>query len=133
MTTSNDSETTLASALQVRYQDAHLAIDVADKVALLDSSLLPLTRKEYELLLLLVENAGEVVPREDILMRVWGYGSGIRTRTLDVHIRRLRKRLGSYSAQYIETIFGIGYRFQPFCANRRFQPGAPVSVLALSA
>ena len=133
MTTSNDSETTLASALQVRYQDAHLEIDVADKVALLDSSLLPLTRKEYELLLLLVENAGEVVPREDILMRVWGYGSGIRTRTLDVHIRRLRKRLGSYSAQYIETIFGIGYRFQPFCANRRFQPGAPVSVLALSA
>jgi DNA-binding response OmpR family regulator len=133
MTTSNDIETTLASALQVRYQDAHLEIDVADKVALLDSSLLPLTRKEYELLLLLVENAGEVVPREDILMRVWGYGSGIRTRTLDVHIRRLRKRLGSYSAQYIETIFGIGYRFQPFRASRRLQPWAPVSAIALSA
>ena len=133
MTTSNDSETTLASALQVRYQDVHLEIDVADKVALLDSSLLPLTRKEYELLLLLVENAGEVVPREDILMRVWGYGSGIRTRTLDVHIRRLRKRLGAYSAQYIETIFGIGYRFQPFRASRRLQPWAPVSAIALSA
>ena len=133
MTTSNDSETTLASALQVRYQDAHLEIDVADKVALLDSSLLPLTRKEYELLLLLVENAGDVVPREDILMRVWGYGSGIRTRTLDVHIRRLRKRLGAYSAQYIETIFGIGYRFQPFRASRRLQPWAPVSAIALSA
>ena len=133
MTTSNDSETTLASALQVRYQDAHLEIDVADKVALLDSSLLPLTRKEYELLLLLVENAGEVVPREVLLMRVWGYGSGIRTRTLDVHIRRLRKRLGAYSAQYIETIFGIGYRFEPFRASRRFQPEAPVSVIALSA
>jgi DNA-binding response OmpR family regulator len=133
MTTSNDSETTLASALQVRYQDAHLEIDVADKVALLDSSLLPLTRKEYELLLLLVENAGEVVPREDILMHVWGYGSGIRTRTLDVHIRRLRKRLGAYSAQYIETIFGIGYRFQPFRASRRLQPRAPVSAIALSA
>jgi len=133
MTTSNDSETTLASALQVRYQDAHLEIDVADKVALLDSSLLPLTRKEYELLLLLVENAGEVVPREDILMRVWGYGSGIRTRTLDVHIRRLRKQLGSYGAPYIETIFGIGYRFQPFRLSRRFQPKAPVSEIALSA
>ena len=133
MTTSNDSETTLASALQVRYQDAHLEIDVADKVALLDSRLLPLTRKEYALLWLLVENAGEVVPREDILMRVWGYGSGIRTRTLDVHIRRLRKRLGAYSAQYIETIFGIGYRFQPFRASRRLQPWAPVSAIALSA
>src|SRR5258706_13327927 len=79
MTTSNDIETTLASPLQVRYQDAHLEIDVVHKFALLDSRLLPLTRKEYALLLLLVENAGEVVPREDILMRVWGYGSGIRT------------------------------------------------------
>jgi DNA-binding response OmpR family regulator len=133
MTSSNDIETTLASALQVRYQDAHLEIDVVQKVALLDSRLLPLTRKEYALLLLLVENAGEVVPREDILMRVWGYGSGIRTRTLDVHIRRLRKQLGSYSAQYLETIFGIGYRFQPFRASRRLEPGAQVSALALSA
>jgi len=117
----------------VCYQDAHLEIDVVQKVALLDSRLLPLTRKEYALLWLLVENAGEVVPREDILMRVWGYASGIRTRTLDVHIRRLRKRLGAYSAQYIETIFGIGYRFQPFRASRRLQPWAPVSAIALSA
>ena len=114
MTTSNDREMMLASALHFRYQDAHLEIDVADKLALLDSHRLPLTRKEYELLLLLVENAGEVVPRGVLLMRVWGHGSGIRTRTLDVHIRRLRKQLGSYGAPYIETIFGIGYRFQPF-------------------
>src|SRR6476619_7450887 len=124
MTTSNDTAAMLAGALTFRYQDAHLEIDAAENLALLDSRLLPLTRKEYALLLLLVENAGEVVPREDILMRVWGYGSGIRTRTLDVHIRRLRKQLGSYSAQYIETIFGIGYRFQPFRATRRLQPGA---------
>lgn len=128
MTTTND----IASAFRFRYQDAHLEIG-ADKLAFLDSRRLPLTRKECELLLLLVENAGEVVPREVILMRVWGYGSEIRTRTLDVHIRRLRKRLGSYSAQYIETIFGIGYRFQPFRASRPFQPGAQVSAIALSA
>jgi len=133
MTTSNDTETILASALQFRYQDAHLEIGVADKHALLDCRPLRLTRKEYELLLLLVENAGEVVPRAVLLMRVWGYGSGIRTRTLDVHIRRLRRQLGSYGAPYIETIFGIGYRFQPFRASRRFQPGAPLSAIALSA
>src|SRR6266850_2281227 len=130
MNTHNDTETI---HLQFRYQDAHLEIGVADKFALLDSRPLRLTRKEYELLLLLVENAGEVVPREVILMRVWGYGNEIRTRTLDVHIRRLRKQLGSYGAPYIETIFGIGYRFQPFRASRRFQPGAPVSEIALSA
>jgi DNA-binding response OmpR family regulator len=132
MTTPNDIRV-IASDLQFRYQDAHLEIDVADKLALLDSRQLRLTRKEYELLLLLVENAGEVVPREVLLMRVWGYGSEIRTRTLDVHIRRLRKRLGSYGTPYIETIFGIGYRFQPFRASRHFQPGAPVSAIALSA
>jgi DNA-binding response OmpR family regulator len=133
MTTANDIKTIIASALQFRYQDAHLEIGVADKLALLDSRPLRLTRKEYELLVLLAENAGEVVPREVLLMRVWGYGSGIRTRTLDVHIRRLRRQLGSYGAPYIETIFGIGYRFQPFRASRRFQPGTPVSAIALSA
>ena len=133
MTASNDLETILASGLEFRYQDAHLKIDVANKVAVLDSRPLRLTRKEYELLLQLVENAGEVVPRDVILMRVWGYGNEIRTRTLDVHIRRLRKQLGSYGAPYIETIFGIGYRFQPFRLSRRFQPKAPVSEIALSA
>jgi len=133
MTTSNDIETRFAGALPLRYRDAHLEIDVANNIAHVDSRPLLLTRKEYELLLLLVENAGEVVPREVLLMRVWGYGSEIRTRTLDVHVRRLRKRLGSYSAPYIETIFGIGYRFQPFRASRRFQPGAAVLAIALSA
>ena len=133
MITPNDIKTILASALPPRYQDAHLEIDVAGKLVFLDSRRLPLTRKEYELLVLLVENAGEVVPREVLLMRVWGYGSEIRTRTLDVHIRRLRRQLGSYGAPYIETIFGIGYRFQPFRANRRFQPGEQVSPIALSA
>ena len=81
---------------------------------LLDSRRLRLTRKEYELLLLMVENAGEVVPREVLLLRVWGYGSGIRTRTLDVHIRRLRRQLGSYGAPYIETIFHAKYNLFAF-------------------
>ena len=129
MTTTND----IASAFQFRYQDAHLERGGADKFVLLDSRRLRLTRKEYELLLLLVEYAGEVVPREILLMQVWGYGTEIRTRTLDVHIRRLRRQLGSYGVAYIETIFGVGYRFQPFRPSRRFQPGASVSPIALSA
>ncbi len=132
MTTSDEKETMLRSALQFCYQDAHLDINLADKIAFLDSRRLKLTRKEYDLLLLLVENAGEVVPREVLLMRIWGYGAGIRTRTLDVHVRRLRKWLGSYGQQYIETIFGIGYRFQPFRTSR-FHSDAPVSEIALTA
>jgi DNA-binding response OmpR family regulator len=116
-----------------RYQDSHLEVDYVRKQAALDSHRLILTRKEYELLALLVENAGEIVPRPILLQRVWGYTNEIRTRTLDVHVRRLRKKLGSYSEQYIETIFGIGYRFQPFRLSQRFSSGMGASPLAVGA
>ena len=116
----DEEPTHLTKTVQFRYQDAHLEINLSDKIAVLDSRRLKLTRKEYQLLALLVENAGELVPREVLLMRVWGYGVGIQTRTLDVHIRRLRKHLGSYSKHYIETVFGTGYRFQPhICGEAR--------------
>jgi|SRR5579862_605969 len=105
--------TQITSPSPSRYRDAHLEVDFARKSVTLDSRCLVLMRKEYELLSLLVENAGEIVPRNVLLMRVWGYSNQIRTRTLDVHVCRLRKRLGSYRGQYLETIFGIGYRFQP--------------------
>src|SRR5260221_5943880 len=101
-----------------RYEDPHLEVDFARASAALDSRRMVLTRKEYELLSLLVQNAGEIIPREALLWRIWGYSTQIRTRTLDVHIRRLRKKLGEYSEQYIETIFGIGYRFQPYRPQR---------------
>jgi DNA-binding response OmpR family regulator len=113
------------------YRDAHLEVDFNHKTVALDSGSLVLTRKEFELLALLVENAGEIIPREALLMRIWGYSKEIRTRTLDVHIRRLRRKLGSYSGQYIETIFGVGYRFQPFRAPQRFNAG--LRAMALSA
>src|SRR6266852_5764230 len=104
-----------------RYEDSHLEVDFARASASLDSRRMVLTRKEFELLSLLVQNAGEIIPREALLLRVWGYSTQIRTRTLDVHIRRLRKKLGGYSYQYIETIFGIGYRFQPYRQQRALQ------------
>jgi DNA-binding response OmpR family regulator len=100
------------------YSDEHLSLDFEKQVAILDSQRMVLTRKEYDLLALLVQHAGEIIPRDALLMRVWGYSSEIRTRTLDVHVRRLRKKLGSYADRYIETIFGVGYRFQPFHAPR---------------
>jgi DNA-binding response OmpR family regulator len=122
-----------ASNSPYRYQDSHLELDFARKQVSLDSHRLTLTRKEYDLLALLVENAGEIIPRPVLLQRVWGYSDEIRTRTLDVHVRRLRKKLGSYSEQYIETIFGIGYRFQPFRTTQRFAPGLGASPLAVGA
>jgi DNA-binding response OmpR family regulator len=102
-----------ATNQQDRYQDSHLIVDFQEQTAQLDGQLLDLTQKEFDLLAILVGRAGELIPRPMLLMLVWGYGVEIRTRTLDVHIRRLRKNLGSHATRYIETVFGIGYRFQP--------------------
>ncbi len=110
-----------------RYQDAHLEVSYPNRMAVLDGRPLELTRKEYDLLAVLVQNAAEIVRREDLLLRVWGYGGDIRTRTLDVHIRRLRKKLGVYADQYIETIFGVGYRFQPY-RQPRYGPSPAMAV-----
>lgn len=115
------------------YRDEHLAVDFDQKFAVLDSERMILTRKEFDLLSLLVQHAGEIIPRDALLLRVWGYGAEIRTRTLDVHVRRLRKKLGSYADQYIETIFGIGYRFQPFRATRFFHPTLTKPAMAIGA
>ncbi len=103
------------------YRDPHLEFEYTTSTVSVDSRPLRLTRKEHQLLALLVQNAGEIVPRGVLLARVWGYGAEIRTRTLDVHIRRLRKKLGGYGDQYIETIFGVGYRFQPYRDARPFR------------
>src|SRR5262249_53680237 len=83
---------------------------------------LALTRKEFELLAVLVQNAGVVVPRAVLLDRVWGYSPKIETQTLKVHIRRLRKKMGSHVDRYIETVFGVGYRFRPFSESQQSQP-----------
>ena len=71
-----------------------------------------LTRKEFDLLVDLVRNRGRVVTRERLLERVWGYDYPGETRTVDVHIRRLRKKLGEPAEQAIETVVGVGYRFR---------------------
>lgn len=71
-----------------------------------------LTNKEYQLLLLLVENEGLVMTREVLLDRIWDLGSEPENRTLDVHIRKIRAKLGD-TAAWIETMRGVGYRFRP--------------------
>jgi two-component system phosphate regulon response regulator PhoB len=100
------------------YQDEHFAMDFEQRTAAVDSKELVFTAKEYELLALLVRHAGRIIPRQELLINIWSYGPQIRTRTLDVHIRRLRKKLGIHANRYIETIFGVGYRFQPYNSPR---------------
>ena len=70
-----------------------------------------LTHKEFELLEYLLENKNIVLTREKILDRIWGYASDVETRTLDVHIRSLRQKLGD-SGDCIETVRGVGYRIE---------------------
>ena len=115
------------------YRDEHLKVDFDQQTALLDDGRMALTRKEYALLALLVEHAGEIIPREALLMQVWGYGGEVKTRTLDVHVRRLRKKLGRFAEPYIETIFGIGYRFQPYHAPRFMPSGSAKPAIAVGA
>ena len=70
---------------------------------------LVLTLKEYELLAVLMKEKGKVISREELLSRVWGYDFTGESRTLDVHIRTLRAKLGE-SGNIIETVRGVGYR-----------------------
>jgi DNA-binding response OmpR family regulator len=80
---------------------------------MLDGETVRLNRLEYRLLALLVEHAGEVMPQSILFMEIWGYGSEIREGKVDTCIRGLRKKLGAYADQYVETVFGFGYRFRP--------------------
>ena len=70
-----------------------------------------LTYKEYELLKFLVLNRGRVFTREALLDRVWGYDNYAGTRTVDIHIQRLRTKLGEKSNTYIQTVRNVGYSF----------------------
>ncbi|MBZ5591984.1 MAG: winged helix-turn-helix domain-containing protein [Acidobacteriia bacterium] len=114
-----------------RYQDSHLVVDFERETAYLDGTPMKLTAKAFSLLGFLVRHPGQLVPRETLLMLVWGYGEEIRTRTLDVHIRRLRKSFGKFGTVYIETIFGVGYRFQPCRNQAKVQASAASSVVEM--
>jgi DNA-binding response OmpR family regulator len=93
-----------------RYDDGRLAIDFADMRVVCDGFQIKLTRKEFALLEMLARAQSRVATRQQILDNVWGYSYYGDTRTLDVHIRRLRQKLGA-CANCIETVVGVGYRF----------------------
>jgi len=76
-----------------------------------ENTRIQLTLKEYELLLIMLKNKGFVFSRDDLLSKVWGYDFSGESRTVDVHIRTLRSKLGS-CGEIIETIRGVGYRIK---------------------
>jgi DNA-binding response OmpR family regulator len=96
---------------------AHAELEIrADQFqAFVGGQSLELTRREFELLQLLAEVPGQVIEREDIYQKVWGYAMAHGDRSVDVFVRKLRQKLQRHSAnwRYIHTHFGIGYRFDP--------------------
>jgi DNA-binding response OmpR family regulator len=107
------------------YNDGRLYIDLRRELVILESQVLPLTRKEYCVLVLLVQHAGEAVPRKTISMQVWGHAHTTGPRKAENHIRGLRSKLGIYANRYIETVRRVGYRFRP--ASRLFYKGRTYS------
>jgi DNA-binding response OmpR family regulator len=92
------------------YEDDYLMIDFADMHVTCDGTNIKLTRKEFALLSMLARSTGRVATRQRLLDDVWGHQYYGDTRTLDVHIRRLRQKLGTCGG-CIETVVGMGYRF----------------------
>ena len=91
------------------YQIGLVSVDVEKHEVLVDGKPVTLTYKEFELLCYLMENEGIVLSRDRLLSKIWGYDFDGETRTVDVHIRTLRQKLG-IGGNIIETIRGVGYK-----------------------
>ena len=105
-----------AAASGPSYQGTHLVADFDAVAVSVDGQPVRLTRREFELLKCLVENRNRVLSRDRLLERVWGYEHFVETRSVDVHVGRLRSKLGPAGAQ-IETVVGLGYRFVDQATN----------------
>ena len=99
------------STTEPLIQSGNIVIDEAGYSAKLNGQQLDLTYTEFELLKYLAQHPGRVFSRQQLLSDVWGYDYYGGTRTVDVHIRRLRAKLGSEYESLIGTVRNVGYRF----------------------
>lgn len=93
------------------HQVGPIVVDLGKHTVKVSGEQVGLTYKEFELLCYLMENEGIVLTRDQLLSKIWGYDFDGETRTVDVHIRTLRQKLG-VASNYIETIRGIGYKME---------------------
>ncbi len=87
-----------------------LQVDISRHLVTVKNKRIELTATEFKLLTLLIQRAGHVQSRDQLLRDVWEYETHIDTRTVDTHMRRLREKLGP-AARYLDTVRGVGYRF----------------------
>ncbi|MFZ7132188.1 MAG: response regulator [Eubacteriales bacterium] len=99
---------------EVLHND-EIYIIINERKALVNDQEMHLTPKEFELLHLLVSNPEQVFSRELLLEKVWGYDYFGDTRTVDMHIQRIRRKLAEFTTrQYVQTVFGVGYKMRRF-------------------
>jgi DNA-binding response OmpR family regulator len=98
-----------SSSEKIEFSD--LIINLKTYEASIENQLLDLTFMEYELLKFFVENQDNVWSREELLEKVWGYDYFGGARTVDVHVRRLRSKLGEKRSDWIKTVHSVGYKF----------------------
>lgn len=91
-----------------------LQIDTGAREVRIDGQNVELTYREFELLMYLYQNNERAVGRDELLDKLWGYDCDVETRTVDIHIGTLRKKLGDVGAESIKTIRNIGYRLMTF-------------------
>jgi two-component system alkaline phosphatase synthesis response regulator PhoP len=86
-----------------------LKIDPESFQISIDNEIIPLAKKEFEVLMLLASHPGKVFSREEMFQKVWGYAVPIASRTIDVHISKLREKVGE---RFIKTLKGVGYKLE---------------------
>ena len=95
----------------IEFDNGGLRVDLTARIVFLDGKRIEMSPKEYDLFFYLLRNRNVALTRERLISEVWGYDFFGDARTLDTHIKLLRKSLGRY-ATYIVTLRGVGYRFE---------------------
>lgn len=104
-------EIEVSSKLERNVKFGNLEIDSAGHIVKINDQEIFFPKKEFQLLHFLISNRGRVYSRENLLNQIWGENVYVVDRTVDVHVAKVREKLGEYS-EYIETIKGLGYRFK---------------------
>ncbi|KNZ42894.1 response regulator transcription factor [Acetobacterium bakii] len=93
-------------------KNGELSIYSDERMVMLNDQEIHLTPKEFELLFLLASNLEQVFPRDVLLEKIWGYDYYGDTRTVDMHVQRIRRKIDTLGNKYIQTVFGIGYKMR---------------------
>lgn len=105
-------KTPAAKKTDAVIKNGPLSIMPDERTVLLDGNEVHLTPKEFDLLYLLASNLEQVFPRDTLLEKIWGYDYYGDTRTVDMHVQRIRRKIDTQPNKFIQTVFGIGYKMR---------------------